>query len=231
MSLKFTKITESVKLSERHFCNVCQSETIHESHAAINTVHEAEDVYSPYAFVDYHIIQCGGCHDLSFMIVNRCSVVTEGYGDDERMVPEVQYFPEHLPFNREISLARSLPSSIFELYKETITLISKKMYRFAALGLRLLIEAVAKDNGAAKYNLGSKIQELRAANIITEEEKEVLEILKDYGDGAAHRDETQPESILQLSLKIMESVITRLYVFTELRKELLDSQNQSCGPV
>jgi len=229
MGLKFQKVVDTAQLSKKVFCNRCGTGTIHNALTAVRKEYVPDEEYGgPDFWTSYQIIQCNGCLDISFMEDRANSEHTEGFGDDERLVHEFSFYPEHLSMNRKIQEAKTIPSIIFELYRETIILVSKRMFRFAALGLRLLIEELAKDQGASRYHLDSKLKELLAASIISSDEKEVLEILKVYGDDAAHKDEIQPEKILKLGVDIMESIIIRIYVFKEQHAELLDAKSPIC---
>ncbi|BDA80234.1 hypothetical protein LPTSP3_g31640 [Leptospira kobayashii] len=159
------------------------------------------------------------------MLNIRLNKNPNNYNDEliETQVYQDNYFPEHLKTNPKILDSTTIPKIIKELYTETLSLVSKKMFRFAALGLRIIIEEISKHFGAKKFNLQNKIDELHKENKISDSEKNVLETLKNFGDDAAHNNIIQPELILRSGIEIVESLLIKIFVFDEQKENLLNS--------
>lgn len=225
---KIVKSTENSKLKKKIFCNRCGIDTVHLVLSRVSFTYIGKD--EPTFWSDYCVIQCNNdCHAITFMETHNHSDNLSGYDPDEGDVTigedEYIYYPERIILNKEIMESRTIPKVMKEIYYETISLVSKKMFRFAALGLRVIIEEFSKDKGAKTRDLSKKIKELRKLEIINDSDKNILFELKKFGDGAAHRNEVQQESILNLSLKIIEGLLFKFYVVDEKRTLFEEQKN------
>lgn len=218
-------------IKEKIFCNKCNVQTIHKCLSSISRISRNDPYEAPTFYYDYETLICAGCETISFRSRYTHSEMVDIRLNDnpydkhndtiETQVYEDTYFPEHRKTNPKILESNTIPKLIKELYSETLSLVSKKMFRFAALGLRIIIEELSKHLGAKEYNLKNKIEGLLKTNKISESEKEVLVTLKDFGNDAAHKNLIQPEVILQSSIEIVESLLIKIFVFNEQKNNLL----------
>jgi hypothetical protein len=132
-----------------------------------NPVYEDENILSYYQIEknsNFSIIKCSGCNNISMMIANSEVIDHKYYPSsdplDDEYYPktiwspiEYKYFPEHVKINKSIVDSPHIPEIIKNIYYEALSMVSRKMDQFAALGLRLIIEEIAKNKGATKYHL------------------------------------------------------------------------------
>jgi hypothetical protein len=60
---------------------------------------------------------------------------------------------------------------------------------------------------------------------LKDSEKEVLYALKEFGDNAAHNNIVPPSAIINLSIKIIENVLIKIYDIKEQKTIILNLRN------
>jgi hypothetical protein len=188
---------KDIAIKEKIFCNKCNVNTIHKCLASISKISRHDPYEAPTFYYYYETLICAGCETISFrsrythsemLNIRLNNNPYDKYNDTiETQVYEDTYFPEHIKTNPKILESNTIPKLIKELYNETLSLVSKKMFRFAALGLRIIIEELSNQLGAREYNLKDKIDGLQKIGKISDSEKEVLVTLKEFGNDAAHK--------------------------------------------
>ncbi|MCQ4792473.1 DUF4145 domain-containing protein [Bifidobacterium adolescentis] len=87
-----------------------------------------------------------------------------------------------------------VPQHIADAASEAYACFSIRSYRAAILMARSVLEATAKDKKVTKGNLASKIDELAADGVISEQIKDEAHEIRYLGNDMAHGDFTEPVS-------------------------------------
>ena len=87
-----------------------------------------------------------------------------------------------------------VPQHIADAASEAYACFSIRSYRAAILMARSVLEATAKDKKVTKGNLASKIDELAANGVISEQIKDEAHEIRYLGNDMAHGDFTEPVS-------------------------------------
>jgi len=80
-------------------------------------------------------------------------------------------------------------------------------------------------------SFAEKLEALKTAELVSETEKEMLEVLTEAGNAAAHRGYAPEEKDLIVVMDILESVIKKLYVTDKREQELLARAQKLKGEV
>lgn len=173
----------------------------------------------------FFTLKCLGCDTVCLLVE---SAFSEDY-DPETGEVSVQRVIHPSPFKdtREpIELLYYVPTSISNLYQESIRALNYKLFILAAMGVRSLIEAIAIDQGISSRGLSSKIQGMLNDKIITPKEKIHLDVVKDMGNLAVHEIKKHHVLDISLGLDILETLLQILYIYP---KRVEDTQDIISG--
>jgi len=157
---------------------------------------------------DYEILRCQGCGKVSFGI--RSS------DEDSRASHEPEsliYYPSREVGRQPIfgRLFRShVPTNVLRIYHEVITAINNNQPLLTAVGLRLLIEAICKEE-KCKGNLEKEIDGLVAKGIIAAKQAKLLHKHRFLGNNAAHEISAPPQEELIAALDMAEIILRAIY--------------------
>jgi len=164
--------------------------------------------------VSNQIVQCQGCETVSFRRVSSDSenppiqIGPDEYEEDEL----VEIFPNPNEGRQSLSDSHILPSKVQRVYEETIRSLNGSQPVLCGIGIRALIETVAKEKQAPSRNLYGKINDLVSQGVLTQEGADILHKLRTLGNDAAH--EVKPHSDLQLGLAmdVVEHLLQGVYI-------------------
>lgn len=215
------------------FCSECHRETDHLVLEAINVycrqVYDSN--FSVYGATDYQIIECQGCHTVSFRSDGWFS---EGDGKYIDLYPKRS--ADELEIKDIIGRSRKL-LKLRGIYREVILAYNNGIYTLCAAGLRAIIEGICAErnivngeveftdaNGVAKKkrskNLQGKISGLAENGVLTKGNADILHELRFLGNEALHElTKPQPEE-LQIGIKIIEHILENIYELPSQANEL-----------
>ena len=105
-----------------------------------------------------------------------------------------------------------LPQKIKQIYEETLTALSVNSPVLAAIGLRVLVEAVCKEKEASGGDLYNKIDSLVEKQVLTPVGAKILHKIRTIGNAAAHEVKPHNERQLSLALEIVEHLLKDVFI-------------------
>ncbi|MDM1352211.1 DUF4145 domain-containing protein [Myroides marinus] len=192
------------------YCPKCGLKTNHE--ILSEEISKGGGDYEPSWSHKYSIIKCKGCNNIQFK---------SSYGDEfmEKLnqVGELvyyrndSYYPSFLENYREKLENYSIPKNIENIHLETLEAIKSNSLLLAAAGLRMIVEAISKENNIKRENLEKKIITLLNEGKITEKEAERLQVIRLLGNESVHKMTRSTKENILLALDIVEHLIINLY--------------------
>lgn len=164
--------------------------------------------------VSYQIVQCQGCDTVSFRRVSSDSESPPlQVGPDEFIEDEfVEVFPLPNEGRKAIPDSRILPGNVQRIYEETILSLNGSQSVLCGIGIRALIETVAKEKNAQGRYLYGKINDLVAQGVLTQEGADILHKLRTLGNNAAHEVKPHSEQQLGLAMDVVEHLLQGVYI-------------------
>lgn len=198
---------------QRIICRECSRETLHSIVSSF--IENGDEDCGNGNYVDWRYqnqtIQCLGCESVSFRIISTCSEDVEYDHDGRYQVETTKYYPGRSEGLKGIN-TYLLPSSIQQIYKETVLSIENEQYVLAGIGIRALVETICKDLNAKGSDLNKKINSLENMSIVTQEGAETLHKLRVLGNEAAHEVKAHNSMQLELAMKIIEHMLDGTYI-------------------
>lgn len=174
--------TEEKEKQVYHSCASCDRDTWH---SVLEQYVESEYEYQMDTI--YQIVQCCGCHTVSFRKVVRDYESAYPIDDNEWDVPEdISCFPSILKGHRELEDVWDLPDTVREIYTQSIQAIKDNSNILAGIGLRATIEAICNDRGITGRTLEKRIDSLAKGGLISQKDTERLHAIRFLGNDAAH---------------------------------------------
>ena len=195
-------------------CSQCNSSTQHEVLRAQTETGSTENV--GWYRVEHQIIQCMGCRNICFRQSTRTS---EDIGLDGQPEEYVVIYPD--PAKRQAAVdVWMLPDNVRALYQETLACMNSDAKTLAAAGLRAVVEATCIDQGCATGNLKSKIDGLVTNGVFLRRDADYLHQHRFLGNEAVHELTAPPAGEFEIALKILEHLLTTIYIVPGLDKKL-----------
>ena len=195
-------------------CIDCGRETHHEILATYRQLPPEE--YDYYAESLYSIIKCCGCDNVSFLhsFYDYEDVYINDEGKEECRVDKKQYPPFIKGYQglRENGL---LPEEIRKIYNETLDVLKNDNLILAGIGLRTIIEAIAKNKNVNGKSLNIKINKLAQKGFISKADAERLHAIRFIGNDSAHEIMAYEQDKVIFCFEIIENILKSLYVFDE----------------
>jgi hypothetical protein len=113
-----------------------------------------------------------------------------------------------------------LPDNVRALYQETLACLNSEAQILAAAGLRAVVEATCIDQGCTAGNLKSKIDGLVTNGVFLGRNADYLHQHRFLGNEAVHEFTAPPMGEFEIALKILEHLLTTIYVVPGLDKQL-----------
>lgn len=240
-------------VSEKIYCRACKRKT---NHIIVTNEHghklQLTDSYLNYeesdvSFdVEYSIVQCRGCDSFSFLRKYNDEEMFNLTGPDYYLDRDYYYeytvYPEEPkkenPLEKQLQFKekfefKHLPDLISGIRNETINAHKHKMNLLCNTGIRMIIEAICKENGIDKrpkmgkgggevldkenrpvmvnLKLFEKIEELHKRNLIDEKQKKLLNQIRDIGNETVHEIKRPKSRELLQYLDIIDFILYNIY--------------------
>jgi hypothetical protein len=166
----------------------------------------------------FQVIQCLGCKTICFRVLRTDSEDTDYHFDnetggyDEVSNEKIDVFPYRLSGRSQIKKVYYLPSSIQNVYKETHNALCGELRLLSCLGMRVLLEAICKEQGSITGNLEKKIDYLVSAGLLTSKNADALHKVRFLGNDAAHEMLIPTSKSLDVVFDIIENLLEALYI-------------------
>lgn len=212
-----TEIRESTNKPLWAHCRKCDDET---SHAILSEIYVTDFIPGPDINIweNYYILQCNGCKSISFYIDSKNS--EDDYYNEEKqcMMPTsyIEYYPKSKKGIKELEDVYLLPFGIRNIYNETLSAIYNNLPILTGIGIRAIIEAVAKDHSINDKGIQLKINKLIEKGLITKESEDILLTVKEIGNSAAHDMTIYDFEKLSSAFYVVENLIKNLYIIPKL---------------
>jgi hypothetical protein len=213
---------KSVDKERRIPCGTCNRDTRHVVVASIDVDDDDEGVL--YWF-QYQILKCKGCDAISFLS-DWQSTDDVGF-DGTELVHHEEVFPPRLAGRLPIADVHFLPFEIQGIYRETHQALCSRQPILAGVGIRALIEAVCKNQGAAGSDLKQRIDALVTNGVLTLGEAEILHSLRIMGNTSAHQVQPHRENELGTAFDIVEHLLNAVYLLKTRAAGLPGRKNKS----
>ncbi len=197
-------------------CRECKRKTKHLilASADISGSERLSWDYEMHWALSSQIVQCQGCETVSFRRVSSDSENTpiqvgpNEYVDDEL----IELFPGPVLSREPLSDSHILPSKVQRIYEETIRALNGTQPVLCGIGIRALIETVAKEKRASSRDLYGKINDLVSHGVLTQEGADILHKLRTLGNDAAHEVKPHSEQQLGLAMDVVEHLLQGVYI-------------------
>lgn len=161
----------------------------------------------------YQILQCQGCDSISF---RKASHTSEDYIQIGPNEYEIDVFEELFPNPTEGRLplkdGEILPTDVERIYSETLKAINSNQPVLSGIGIRALIETIAKERKAGGKDLMEKIDDLVIQGVLTKDGAEIFHKLRILGNTAAHEVKPHSRDQLNLALDVVEHLLQGVYI-------------------
>jgi hypothetical protein len=205
---KFTRETEISERKQLH-CADCKRSTIHNLEARCtgywSTVEGAVDGGGTYS-----IFRCGACDTVCYESAFWDSEDVDWDHDGAHANIRTRQYPApmsaHFTFNTE-----STPARLDEILDEMLYALAGSRMTLATVGLRLAVEFIVKDKKCAGRTLDKKIDDLRARDLIDDDQKDLLHRIRKKGNAGAHEAIGMSTNELIAGMSIVEGLLEKLY--------------------
>ncbi len=194
------------------FCPRCQNTT---NHSVLFSKEETgDDIY--WWQSKYSVVECMGCEGIQFHKedIDESDFEWNEYGPSE-IQPRVSTYPHKKNIVNPISDTWRLPSSIKNLYVQTIDCLNRSYLQLAAAGFRAIIEAICKESGVGGKNLETMINNLAKAHIITDKDRDHLHAIRFMGNDSIHNVKVYREPEVSIVAHVVNAIVTSLYVISK----------------
>lgn len=190
-------------------CRSCRNNTNHVVLQSIRVEQPLDGDPNTQVWQRYQIIQCQGCDILSFLAIDGDSLI-----DQETGKPHEQWetFPVWVSGRDLIEGASVLPKQLKHVYSETLKALNRNQPILCGLGIRAVVETVAKDRGAKGHDLKQRIDDLVTLKVLTEDGAKILHKLRTMGNKAAHEAKAHSQDELALAMDVVEHLLAAVYI-------------------
>lgn len=195
-------------------CNACGHETEHNLVKLISKSRDYE--HGPYVVTvgtKWRILQCCGCHEVAMSRVDWCS-------EDDPQDPYVPtYFPPRVSRRKPDWLTRQEAPAYQGLLDEVYAALHADSRRLAMMGARAIIDKAIARKVGDQGNFAKGLDELQKANLLSQQERPLIEAAIDAGSAAMHRGHQPSADSLNTVIDIVERII-HAEILEEKAKEL-----------
>jgi len=189
-------------------CRACRNNTNHVVLKSITVENSSDQDPETRTWQRYQIIQCQGCEILAFLAIDGDSMI-----DNETGKPYEQWevFPVWPSGRSLLEGASTLPRQLRQVYSETMNALNKGQPMLCGLGIRAVVETVAKDRGAKGKDLERRIDHLVELKVLTEDGAKILHRLRTLGNKAAHEVKAHRADELALAMDVVDHLLAAVY--------------------
>lgn len=194
-------------------CGTCHVPTRHKVGCSIRHLWGNDDIQGA---DDYEILRCEGCESISFR--SSSSNSDDYHIDDEgeyHSIEQVSVFPPRLAGRPALRDIWSLPKRVSTIYRETHVAVCSGLKIIAGIGIRALVEAICKENGAERGDLKEKIDDLVEKGILTAANAAVLHQTRFLGNSLAHEMIEPRDEELGVAFDIVEGLLSNIYIIPQ----------------
>lgn len=176
-------------------------------------------------YFNFVIVECSGCKQISFLEEQWDSESFTSDEKDKLLTHHILIPSSYKKYERGI--IHDAPNNIKYISREIIIAISAELPILSRVGLRILIEYIAReiypDN---KQSLKKKIDKLILDNYLNETEGQMIHKLREIGNRAAHdiisyhAINIAPMAQARLGFRIVKHLINKIYIIPSLNKAL-----------
>ncbi|MEO9850330.1 MAG: DUF4145 domain-containing protein [Reichenbachiella sp.] len=199
------------------YCNSCRTETNHVVHGKFELHDKEEDEIHRYS-----IVQCLGCDSTSFL--HKWAAPEDIDREDDVVYYEEQFpkDPDRFPAYEYLSHEdqEELPSILYYLYDELKVVLENDADTLAGVGLRMVVEGVCVHKKIAGRNLKSRIDKILEMGLISINDHEIIDALREIGNISAHKIKSPSASDLEASLEAVNHLLRTLYIVQNRTKKL-----------
>ncbi|HAS6957204.1 TPA: DUF4145 domain-containing protein [Vibrio vulnificus] len=212
-------------------CSSCETESKHTVVADVELQLREEDSHNFYGSdKQYQTIQCNGCDTISFRIAHYSTediyhIEGEENGFNDIYLQAEEFYPNPNVSREPIDNLGWLPSHIPPIYSETLLALNNNQRILAGIGIRAILESVCKNLGATGGTLHRKIDSLVETKSLSLNDAEVLKLIKNMGNNAAHDVLLHEHDQLEIAFNIIERMLESVYIAPKLLKATLQNQN------
>ena len=181
----------------------------------------------------YHVLECCGCHNISVMHVHWFSEWDQIEGDpltgEPRMVPgqKVTIWPPPTKRQKPKWIERLEDQALRDVIEETYQAMSSGMIILAAIGTRTLLDrAMTLCTGEKRLTFKQRIDLLIEEGYIGVTEGDILSVIVDAGNAAAHRAYSPTYEDLEMIVATVENFLERQFVLRPGARSVQESTPQ-----
>lgn len=195
----------------KDYCPKCCQNTNHTSLFKEETSSKSNEDFSWRE--DFEVIKCNGCDNIQYRTTYTDESMSRYDPDDyEVQYFDKKYYPKNLTGHKILKNAYIIPNKIRIVYIETLEAMKNNCYLLAAVGLRAIIEAICIEQNIVGRNLELKINNLSKNKLLTEKDSNRLHTIRFLGNDSVHEMDVPKEYKLNVALKIVENLISNLYL-------------------
>ncbi len=188
----------------------------------------------------YQIVKCKGCDTISFRKLYNDTEREYHFAEINGEIPwDIETYPKRTLASKDKYYIKNLPSSLDQIYKETVDSYYANFIILCSIGLRALIEGICKEKNITQgtvvdrnrqkrksNKLDGKIQGLVENGFLTTHHAETLHEIRFLGNHAVHELYETPKEELDLAFEIVHQTLKNLYDLNVLAKKLKSSRNK-----
>lgn len=197
-------------------CGECRRRTKHAVRASVD-VGETTTGSGNFSIdwgMNYQIVECLGCETISFRKLTHDSQTSHVQYEDGSVgfEPDEELFPNPGVGRTSMIDVELLPAAVQRIYSETLKALTSQLPVLAGIGIRALIESLAKEKGATGKDLMARIDDLVVLGILSTDGAAILHKLRILGNEAAHEVKPHSEQTLGLALDVVEHLLQGVYI-------------------
>lgn len=202
-------------------CIQCSGDTLHKPLVEVSTEGSLRDGDFDLFWNERHqTVQCQGCRSVSFRheSTNSEDVTHVGDGNFEPLVRVTLYPPREKDYPG-LPDAHFLPTLIQVTYNETLSALRRNLPVLSAVGMRMIVEAVCREQNATG-TLQQMIDTLVRMGVLRDNDANLLHRLRSMGNDAAHQVKPHSRDFLRQALAAIEHLLISVYL-VQIRTALL----------
>ncbi len=202
-------------------CPCCKTRTKHKKVWENKNREEEEGIWE---IKNYFLMECLGC---GTPILKKEYLFSEDLYINQKGEVEAKttFWPTISFRDIEMKQISPLPMNVRKIYEEIIKSYNLKLYTLCAAGIRVIIEAVCKEENILQGDLETKINTLKEKGVITENIKEGLHQNRIIGNEALHEIRVFGDYELKTAIELIEILLESHYGSPEKAQALKDILN------